>query len=326
MEKIKDLLAPEKINLRIREDRARGVYIEDLTESYVAQESDVFDLLNLAQSNRAIQATNMNEQSSRSHMIFMMSIHQNNLHERQAKTGKLYLVDLAGSEKVGKTGAAGQLLEEAKKINKSLSALGHVINQLTDGKPKHHIPYRDSRLTRILQESLGGNSRTTLIITCSPSAYNEAETLSTLRFGFRAKSIKNTPKINREFTVAELRILLERAEKTNADQEARIKFLESLLKENNILIPKENIPKTIETTDSIERTETVERFETNEEGTLGSDDDEDLQDKWDALKSDIEGNKEEAIFDMETRNDENTRVYSSSPYLNPIDKDLRKRT
>jgi hypothetical protein len=165
-----------------------------------------------------------------------------------------------------------------------------------------------------------------LIITCSPSAYNEAETLSTLRFGFRAKSIKNTPKINREFTVAELRILLERAEKTNADQEARIKFLESLLKENNILIPKENIPKTIETTDSIERTETVERFETNEEGTLGSDDDEDLQDKWDALKSDIEGNKEEAIFDMETRNDENTRVYSSSPYLNPIDKDLRKRT
>ena len=90
-----------------------------------------------------------------------------------AKTGKLYLVDLAGSEKVGKTGAAGKRLEEAKNINKSLTTLGLVIFSLTDGKSKH-IPYRDSKLTRVLQDSLGGNSKTTLIVTCSPSPYNEA--------------------------------------------------------------------------------------------------------------------------------------------------------
>jgi kinesin family member 5 len=113
-------------------------------------------------------------------------------------------VDLAGSEKVGKTGASGQTLEEAKKINKSLSALGMVINALTDGKSSH-IPYRDSKLTRILQESLGGNSRTTLIINCSPSSYNDAETLSTLRFGMRAKTIKNKAKINAELSPAELK-------------------------------------------------------------------------------------------------------------------------
>jgi kinesin family protein 5 len=98
-------------------------------------------------------------------------------------------------------------LEEAKKINKSLSALGMVINSLTDGKSSH-VPYRDSKLTRILQESLGGNSRTTLIINCSPATYNEAETLGTLRFGMRAKSIKNKARVNTEMSPAELKILL----------------------------------------------------------------------------------------------------------------------
>eukprot|EP00330_Aristerostoma_sp_ATCC50986_P005625 CAMPEP_0114592784 /NCGR_PEP_ID=MMETSP0125-20121206/14525_1 /TAXON_ID=485358 ORGANISM="Aristerostoma sp., Strain ATCC 50986" /NCGR_SAMPLE_ID=MMETSP0125 /ASSEMBLY_ACC=CAM_ASM_000245 /LENGTH=223 /DNA_ID=CAMNT_0001791603 /DNA_START=637 /DNA_END=1308 /DNA_ORIENTATION=+ len=223
MEKIRDLFSPEKTNLKVREDKSKGIYIEDATECYVSEENDVFELMKLGNSHRAISATNMNEGSSRSHMLFMMSIHQNNLHEMSAKTGKLYLVDLAGSEKVGKTGASGSLLEEAKMINKSLSALGNVINALTDAKGQQHIPYRDSKLTRVLQESLGGNARTTLIITCSPSPFNDAETLSTLRFGYRAKSIKNKPKINREFTVAELQMLLERAEKTIEEKEKRIK-------------------------------------------------------------------------------------------------------
>ncbi|KAF6220064.1 hypothetical protein HO133_003195 [Letharia lupina] len=118
------------------------------------------------------------------------------LRQAQLKSGQLFLVDLAGSEKVGKTGASGQTLEEAKKINKSLSA-GN------DGKSTH-IPYRDSKLTRILQESLGGNSRTTLIINCSPSSYNDQETLSTLRFGVRAKAIKNKAKINAELNCKKL--------------------------------------------------------------------------------------------------------------------------
>ncbi len=152
----------------------------------------------------------MNAESSRSHSIFVITITQKELETGSAKSGQLFLVDLAGSEKVGKTGASGQTLEEAKKINKSLSALGMVINALTDGKSTH-IPYRDSKLTRILQESLGGNSRTTLIINCSPSAYNDQETLSTLRFGMRAKCIKNKAKINVELSPTELRAHLRKA-------------------------------------------------------------------------------------------------------------------
>ena len=112
----------------------------------------------------------------------------------------MYLVDLAGSERSEKTGAKGRLLEEANMINKSLTNLGNVINHLTDGKSTH-IPYRDSKLTRILQESLGGNAKTSLIITCSPAKYNLDETLSTLRFGARAKRITNKAKINREMTI-----------------------------------------------------------------------------------------------------------------------------
>jgi kinesin family protein 5 len=168
----------------------------------------------------------MNAESSRSHSIFLISIQQRNTETGAQKTGNLYLVDLAGSEKVGKTGASGQTLEEAKKINKSLSALGMVINALTDGKAKH-IPYRDSKLTRILQESLGGNSRTTLIINCSPSSYNEAETLGTLRFGIRAKSIKNSARVNQELSPLELKSLLSKANAANSNFTKYIAALEA---------------------------------------------------------------------------------------------------
>lgn len=156
----------------------------------------------------------MNAESSRSHSIFVLTISQKNIETGSTRTGQLFLVDLAGSEKVGKTGATGQTLEEAKKINKSLSALGNVINALTEAptaKGNRHIPYRDSKLTRILQESLGGNSRTTLIINCSPAGYNDAETLSTLRFGTRAKTIKNKARMNVELSPAELKQLLKDA-------------------------------------------------------------------------------------------------------------------
>ncbi|KAF2070629.1 hypothetical protein CYY_008053 [Polysphondylium violaceum] len=169
----------------------------------------------------------MNAESSRSHSIFILSIQQKNLKEGSLKSGKLYLVDLAGSEKISKTGAQGTTLDEAKMINKSLSSLGNVINALTDGKSTH-IPYRDSKLTRVLQESLGGNSRTTLVINCSPSSYNEAETLSTLRFGSRAKNIKNKAKINQERSAAELKILLSKAEKEIESLKNYIKELESV--------------------------------------------------------------------------------------------------
>lgn len=160
---------------------------------------------------------------------------------------------MAGSEKISKTGAQGQTLEEAKKINQSLSSLGNVINALTDDKKKGHIPYRDSKLTRLLQESLGGNAKTTLIITCSPSIFNEAETISTLRFGQRAKSVKNTPKINREYTVAELNLLLEKAEQTIAELKKRIAQLEAYILANGLQVPKSEVSSSTKSTFARER-------------------------------------------------------------------------
>lgn len=210
MERIRDLLAPQNDNLPVHEEKSRGVYVKGLLEIYVSSVQEVYEVMRRGGNARAVAATNMNQESSRSHSIFVITITQKNVETGSAKSGQLFLVDLAGSEKVGKTGASGQTLEEAKKINKSLSALGMVINALTDGKSSH-IPYRDSKLTRILQESLGGNSRTTLIINCSPSSYNDAETLSTLRFGMRAKSIKNKAKVNAELSPAELKAMLSKA-------------------------------------------------------------------------------------------------------------------
>jgi kinesin family protein 5 len=171
--------------------------------------------MKLGASKRATSSTKMNDKSSRSHSIFIITVTQKHLIELDTKSGKLFLVDLAGSEKVKKTGAEGNCLEEAKTINKSLSCLGNVINALTDGKSRF-VPYRDSKLTRLLQDSLGGNSVTTLIINCSPSIYNSQETLSTLRFGTRAKSIKNKPRVNQIMCAFELMRQLEQSKKENA--------------------------------------------------------------------------------------------------------------
>ncbi|KAJ2653418.1 hypothetical protein IWW40_000472 [Coemansia sp. RSA 1250] len=209
MERIRDLLNPDEANLPVHEDKANGVYVKGLMEVFVSSIDEVYQVMRQGAKNRVVAYTNMNAESSRSHSIFQITIEQKDTVSGKTKMGRLFLVDLAGSEKVGKTGATGQTLEEAKKINKSLSALGMVINALTDGKSTH-IPYRDSKLTRILQESLGGNSRTTLIINCSPSSFNAAETVSTLRFGMRAKSIKNKAKVNQDFSPAELKLMLKK--------------------------------------------------------------------------------------------------------------------
>lgn len=225
MEKIRDLLVPQNDNLPIHEEKSRGVYVKGLLEIYVSSVQEVYEVMRRGGAARATAATNMNQESSRSHSIFVITITQKNVETGSAKSGQLFLVDLAGSEKVGKTGASGQTLEEAKKINKSLSALGMVINSLTDGKSTH-IPYRDSKLTRILQESLGGNSRTTLIINCSPSSYNDQETLSTLRFGVRAKAIKNKAKINAELSPLELKQLLKKAQNQVITYEVYVSSLE----------------------------------------------------------------------------------------------------
>ena len=239
MERIKDLLNPAQSNLKVREDSRRGVYIADLAEEYVSDEDELYNWMRTGTANREVAATQMNEGSSRSHSLFIMTISQNNTLDFSAKTGKLYLVDLAGSEKVGKTGAEGKRLDEAKTINKSLSALGMVITALTDGKSTH-VPYRDSKLTRVLQDSLGGNSKTSLILTCSPSVFNEAETISTLRFGTRAKQIKNKPKVNKEYTVAELKLLLSKADAEVTKKERRIQVLEKCITDLGVAIPTED--------------------------------------------------------------------------------------
>uniref|UniRef100_A0A8C2EXX8 Kinesin-like protein n=1 Tax=Cyprinus carpio TaxID=7962 RepID=A0A8C2EXX8_CYPCA len=198
MEKIRDLLDVTKTNLSVHEDKNRVPYVKGCTERFVSSPEEVMDVIDEGKSNRHVAVTNMNEHSSRSHSIFLINIKQEHVETEQKLCGKLYLVDLAGSEKVSKTGAAGAVLDEAKNINKSLSSLGNVISALAEGTT--HVPYRDSKMTRILQDSLGGNCRTTMFICCSPSSYNDAETKSTLMFGQRAKTIKNTASINLELT------------------------------------------------------------------------------------------------------------------------------
>ena len=212
-EKIQDLLNPLHNNLKIKESKLAGVFVDDCTEVYVDSAEEMKKVMLAGSQNRTIAATRMNEKSSRSHSIFVMTISQKDLSNGTTKLSRIYFVDLAGSEKISKTDVKGKQLEEAKNINKSLTALGMVINTLAEGKKGAHIPYRDSKLTRLLQDSLGGNSLTTLLIAASMCSYNDKETISTLRFGQRAKAIKNKPKENIERSSHELMILLDACEK-----------------------------------------------------------------------------------------------------------------
>jgi hypothetical protein len=187
-EAVRDLLNPVSKNLKVHESPGIGAWIEDATELPLSSEEDVYELLDIGNLNRAVAAHAMNDESSRSHSIFMLSVSTRAV-DGTIRTGMLNLCDLAGSEKTKKTKATGDVLTEAKNINKSLHALGSCINALSKGKA--HVPYRDSKLTRILQESLGGNCKTTVIIACSPVSDNHAETISTCRFAQRAKLIQS---------------------------------------------------------------------------------------------------------------------------------------
>ncbi|TMX02738.1 hypothetical protein EJD97_020165 [Solanum chilense] len=204
-EQITDLLDPSQRNLQLREDVRTGVYVENLTEECVSTMKDVTKLLMKGLSNRRIGATSINAESSRSHCVFtcVVESHCKSMADglSRLKTSRINLVDLAGSERQKLTGAAGERLKEAGNINRSLSQLGNLINILAEvsqtGKHRH-IPYRDSKLTFLLQESLGGNAKLAMICAISPSQSCKSETLSTLRFAQRAKAIKNKAVVNEE--------------------------------------------------------------------------------------------------------------------------------
>jgi Kinesin motor domain len=200
-EEIHDLIGPDvKAKLELKESTDKGVFIKGLSMQIVKSIPEIEKLMNYGSKNRSVGETAMNKDSSRSHSIFTIYIEASETQDadnQKIVAGKLNLVDLAGSERQSKTQATGDRLKEANKINLSLSALGNVISALVDGKSSH-VPYRDSKLTRLLQDSLGGNTKTVMIANISPASDNYDETFGTLRYASRAKSIKNQPKINED--------------------------------------------------------------------------------------------------------------------------------
>ena len=219
-EEIRDLLSKDpKNSLDLKENIDTGVYVKDLTSFVVKNVTEIDHVMQAGKKNRSVGATLMNQTSSRSHSIFTIVVECAESSGDHIRVGKLNLVDLAGSERQSKTGATGDRLKEATKINLSLAALGNVISALVDGKSSH-IPYRDSKLTRLLQNSLGGNAKTVMCANCGPADYNYDETVSTLRYANRAKNIKNKPKINEDPKDAMLREYQDEIKRLKAQLEA----------------------------------------------------------------------------------------------------------
>ena len=220
-EDIHDLLSSDvRAKFELKESTEKGVFIKNLNQIVCKSIADLNKYMQIGTRNRSTGETLMNKDSSRSHSMF--TIYLESSYHDHITIGKLNLVDLAGSERLTKTHATGDRLKEATKINLSLSALGNVISALVDGKSSH-IPYRDSKLTRLLQDSLGGNTKTVMIACISPSAFNYDEILGTLRYASRAKNIHNKPKINEDPKDAMLR-----------EYEIEIKRLKELLEGKNL--------------------------------------------------------------------------------------------
>ncbi|RKF73571.1 hypothetical protein GcM1_243046 [Golovinomyces cichoracearum] len=222
-ERVRDLLNPStKSNLKVREHPSTGPYVEDLAKLVVSSFNEIEHLMDEGNKARTVAATNMNETSSRSHAVFTLTVTQkkNDLESNMAmeKVAKISLVDLAGSERATSTGATGARLKEGAEINRSLSTLGRVIAALADlsdskkkksGKGVGQVPYRDSVLTWLLKDSLGGNSMTAMIAAISPADINFDETLSTLRYADSAKRIKNHAVVNEDANARMIRELKE---------------------------------------------------------------------------------------------------------------------
>ncbi|KAJ8275328.1 hypothetical protein COCON_G00099530 [Conger conger] len=223
-EEIRDLLCKDHARkLELKENPDSGVYIKDLSSFVTKNVKEIEHVMNVGNQTRSVGFTNMNEHSSRSHAIFVITVECSEMgpdRQNHIRVGKLNLVDLAGSERQSKTGVRGERLKEAAKINLSLSALGNVISALVDGKSTH-VPYRDSKLTRLLQDSLGGNAKTVMVATLGPSSCSYEETLTTLRYANRAKNIRNKPRVNEDPKDALLREFQEEIARLRAQLDKR---------------------------------------------------------------------------------------------------------
>ncbi|KAH7372578.1 hypothetical protein KP509_17G011100 [Ceratopteris richardii] len=241
-EDINDLLAPQNRKLQVHENLEKGIFVAGLREEIVSSPSQVFELLEFGEAHRHVGQTNMNIYSSRSHTIFRMVIESKDKNELltgacssdAVRVSVLNLVDLAGSERVAKTGAGGVRLKEGTHINKSLMTLGNVIKKLSDGAARQggHIPYRDSKLTRILQPALGGNAKTAIICTIAPDEIHIDETRGTLLFASRAKRVTTCAQVNEIITDA---ALLKRQQKEIEDLRRKLKGSQSDISEQEIL-------------------------------------------------------------------------------------------
>eukprot|EP00036_Acanthoecidae_sp_10tr_P019566 CAMPEP_0206302004 /NCGR_PEP_ID=MMETSP0106_2-20121207/8501_1 /ASSEMBLY_ACC=CAM_ASM_000206 /TAXON_ID=81532 /ORGANISM="Acanthoeca-like sp., Strain 10tr" /LENGTH=1711 /DNA_ID=CAMNT_0053732761 /DNA_START=15 /DNA_END=5147 /DNA_ORIENTATION=- len=262
-EKVRDLLGDvrnQKKSLRVREHRIMGPYVEGLTKLAVQDYATIKRLMDEGNQSRTVASTNMNAESSRSHAVFTIVMTQHRYdpvtEHIGEKVSKISLVDLAGSERAGKTGASGHHLREGSNINKSLTTLGQVISALAElskrGGKKHgkdFVPYRNSQLTWLLKENLGGNSKTVMVATISPAADNYEETLSTLRYADRAKQIVNHAVINEDPNERIIRELREEVEKlklslgvtTEVKNAADVAKLREALNENESLMAELNM-------------------------------------------------------------------------------------
>ncbi|KAL1548699.1 kinesin-like protein KIN-UB [Salvia divinorum] len=244
MESIQDLLNPANDNISIVEDQKTGdVSLPGVTVCEIRDQQSFIQLLRLGEAHRIAANTKLNTESSRSHAFLMVHVKKSvvdrdefcleaqnrsigNLRPPILRKGKLIVVDLAGSERIHKSGSEGHMLEEAKSINLSLSALGKCINALAENSP--HVPVRDSKLTRLLKDSFGGTSRTSLVITIGPSPRHRAETASTIMFGQRAMKVENMLKIKEEFDYKSLAKRLEmEIDKLMAENERQQKVYEN---------------------------------------------------------------------------------------------------
>ena len=245
-EKIKDLININKnnnnSNLNIKKDDLNGICIEDLSEYYISTPEEIISLLDIANNNRTqsyINFINLNENYCKCHFIFILKISQINKKNGILTTSKLFLVDLGGIKNNSKPDNEGLFLGEEKNYDKSLITLKKVINYLSNGK-SNNIPYKESKLTKILQECFGGNFKTNIIINCYPSLNNELEILNNLRFGEKIRKIKNKPIIKKEMTIEQLKKMVNELNEKNKNKDIRIEQLEEFILSNDLKIPKYN--------------------------------------------------------------------------------------